>query len=337
MRRKRSKYLINHLLVLFAGLTAGAVLLFAGFRNDQMWLMSTGHTLIMTTGLWMFCKLYVEYLWRRYPWETSPAIHIVLEIVGIGIFTVGFTYLLFWLEEAFSGMALDEDALIQYIMVLLITFLITAIHEMRYFYFQWIHNFSRSVKLEKETLQAKYETLKTQINPHYLFNSLNSLVEMVDDNEEAVDYIQHLSGFLRYVLGTRDKDLVYMEEELEQLENYYQLQQKRFGNKLRLDIRVPDKYLMYVIPPLSLQMLLENVIKHNVISTAKPLNVEIAVKADRIVVVNNLQRKTAGIHSTGQGLANIRSRYKYYTGKEVVVQERADYFSVSLPLLTLKL
>jgi LytS/YehU family sensor histidine kinase len=225
---------------------------------------------------------------------------------------------------------------LQAFVTLLITYLITGIHEMVYFYNQWISNFSKSVRLEKDRIEARYESLKTQINPHFLFNSLNSLTSLVDENPQAVAYIQNLSGFLRYLLGSREKDLVYLRDELEVLMQYYDIQKTRFMENLVISVDIPEKYHLYTLPPLVLQMLVENCIKHNVISSEKPLDISVAAENESITVRNNLQRKT-DVQSTGQGLKNIRERYRYFTSRGVIIRETDKEFSVSIPLLVVEL
>ncbi|MCK4853844.1 MAG: histidine kinase, partial [Bacteroidales bacterium] len=214
--------------------------------------------------------------------------------------------------------------------------LITAIHELIFFYKQWKHNFSKSIRLEKDNIQAKYETLKTQINPHFLFNSLNSLTNLVDDNEKAVTYISDLSEFLRYMLSSRDKELVLVREEINLLKKYIHLQQSRFKTNLSITVDVPESFYHFAIPPLVLQMLVENSIKHNIISRDKPLKVSVRAGNKSLVVENNLQKKS-GISSTGQGLRNITERYRLFTTREVEITETSAIFKVAIPLLTLEL
>jgi LytS/YehU family sensor histidine kinase len=207
---------------------------------------------------------------------------------------------------------------------------------MVFFYHQWIQNFSKSIRLEKDNIQANYETLKTQVNPHFLFNSLNSLTNLVDDNPKAVEYIQHLSEFLRYMLGSRNKDLVYLKDEIVVLEHYFELQKTRFLDNLTVDILIPDRFLLYTVPPLVLQMLAENCMKHNVISSESPLKISIQAENDYVTVTNNLKRKSE-VNSTGQGLNNIIERYRYFTDKEVKIKETADHYQVSVPLMIVEL
>ncbi len=315
-------------------LITGSAGLYIGSHYDILPLRTLGHVIIITGGIWMICRTYVLFLWRKYPWEEYPVLHIILEVVGIGIFTSLYGFALYRIEIWLGFFEPTEDIGTQAFVTLLITYLITAIHELIYFYNQWIMNFSRSVKLEKDSIAAKYETLKTQINPHFLFNSLNSLVNMVDDNPKAVDYIQNLSEFLRYMLANRDRDLVYLRDELQVLNNYFELQKSRFSTNLQVETDVPEKYLLYTIPPLVLQMLVENCIKHNIISRESPLKIHLYVKKDYIFVKNNLQRKKE-VDSTGQGIKNIRERYRYFTSREVTIKENENDYIVSVPLIVM--
>jgi LytS/YehU family sensor histidine kinase len=158
----------------------------------------------------------------------------------------------------------------------------------------------------------------------------------VDENEAAVRYITDLSDFFRYMLGSRDKELVLVREEINLLKKYIHLQQSRFKTNLNIAVDVPESFYHYAIPPLVLQMLVENSIKHNVISRDKPLKVSVRAGDESLVVENNLQKKS-GISSTGQGLRNITERYRHFTTREVEITETSAIFKVAIPLLTLEL
>lgn len=192
------------------------------------------------------------------------------------------------------------------------------------------------MRLERDNIEARYEALRAQINPHFLFNSLNSLSTIAGDNAEIVEHIQDLSELLRYSLRSGEKELVFLHDEIEILKRYANLQQKRFHPNLSIKIEAPGNCLRMAIPPLVLQMLVENCIKHNVISSEKHLLVEVFADNESIMVTNNLQRKQPE-ESTGTGLNNIRGRYKFLTTNEVIVMDDGISFRVTLPLLQLEL
>lgn len=190
--------------------------------------------------------------------------------------------------------------------------------------------------LEKDKVMFQFETLKNQVNPHFLFNSFNTLIGIIEDDQEAaVAYVEKLSDFFRDILVYREKDTITLREELVLIRNYYFLQQKRYGSNLQMEINVPETDLDLLIAPLTLQLLVENAIKHNVVSRDKPLTIQIATETGPILVVrNNLQKKMQPEKSTGIGLENIRKRYHILTRRPVLVTENATLFEVKIPLFS---
>lgn len=313
-------------------LIAGLFFKNIGQEHSHSTLVIMLHAMVITTGLWWGCMVIVEKLWDKFPWEHYPVKHIIFEVVLIFAYTNLFSFGLYVLELKL-GLIKPAGGLFAGIVITnLITFLITAIHEAVFFYKQWKIHFSKSVKLEKDTIEARYETLKSQINPHFLFNSLNSLVSIVEENAPAVDYIQNLSEFLRYVLKSRDKELVTVRDELSILQKYLSLQKLRFQQNLNIHISVPDNCFDYLLPPLVLQMLVENCIKHNIVSKEKPLYITLKTEKDYLAIENNLQGKIQPA-STGNGLSNIVQRYSFFTRREVKIFENSVIFKVSIPLL----
>ncbi|MBK8883757.1 MAG: histidine kinase [Bacteroidales bacterium] len=294
------------------------------------------HGIVITSGLWLGCMAIVTFLWRKFPWEQAPFRHLIIEIIFILAYTVAFSSFLYYLERKFWNIHEVEYIGMEVFTTILITLLITSIHESVFFYQQWKYNFSKSVRLEKDNIEARYEALMAQINPHFLFNSLNSLTSMVEDNKPVVDYIQNLSGLLRYMMKSGENELVPLRDELEITNSYISLQMTRFRGSLEIIVNVPDTLLNSVVPPLVLQSLVENCIKHNVISREKPLRVVISADKDSISVTNNLQKKQ-GVASTGQGLNNIRGRYGFFTSTKVEITEEDGFFKVTLPLLRAEL
>ncbi len=196
-------------------------------------------------------------------------------------------------------------------------------------------NRSELYQLQKENLISQLEALKNQIDPHFLFNNFSTLASIIEENQEtAVNFVQELSNVYRYVLQTRVHSLIPVKEELSFIQSYLFLMTKRFGKNLTVSITVPEKFHNLYILPFSLQLLIENAIKHNIISLKKPLTIEIYVHDDNIVIRNNLQKKTIPLKSTHMGLANIENRYKLVSDKQVRIITSDLEFRVELPLLS---
>ena len=214
------------------------------------------------------------------------------------------------------------------------TIMIIAIYESIYFMHQLRHSVEETEKLKRESLKAELNALKTQVNPHFLFNNLNTLVSVIPENPKlAVDFVQQLSKLYRHILEVKDEQSILLQEELDVLKAYAFLLQTRFGNNLDVIINVPAERLKKRIVPLSLQILMENAIKHNIVSSDKPLRIEVTALNGKLVVSNNLQRKNQVNESTGIGLDNIRNRYKLLGNDQVEVTENGSNFTVSIPLI----
>jgi hypothetical protein len=329
------KYLL--LLIPLVGILITGIFLIAyGPENKGESFKLILHGIVITAGLWLGCMAIVMFLWKRFPWEQAPLKHLLLEITLILFYTVAFSSLLYLLEKRFWDLPEPENLGMEVFVTILITLFITSIHESIFFYRQWKYNFSKSVRLEKDNIEARYEALRAQINPHFLFNSLNNLSTMVGENKNAVDYIQNLSELLRYMLKSGEKELVLVRDEISILQRYAGLQQMRFPGTINIKVDVDEKYYHYAVPPLSLQMLVENCLKHNIISIEKPLEIEIMASNESIMVTNNLQKKE-GVQSSGQGLKNISGRYRFFTSRKVEIFESDQIFKVVIPLLQIEL
>lgn len=189
--------------------------------------------------------------------------------------------------------------------------------------------------LELENLQSQFDALKSQVSPHFLFNSLNSLKALIRQSpDSAQEYLSKLSQVLRYTLKANENKLVTLDKELEFLASYFHLIKLRFNKSIELKYRVNDKYLEYKTPPLSLQILVENAIKHNEISSRKPLTITIATdENDMLIVKNNINEKFSPEDGAGVGLANLDNQYKILSEKEISIFRNGEYFSVEIPLL----
>jgi ligand-binding sensor domain-containing protein/uncharacterized membrane-anchored protein YhcB (DUF1043 family) len=191
----------------------------------------------------------------------------------------------------------------------------------------------KSALLQRERLKGQFETLRNQINPHFLFNSFNTLISTIaKDKDLAIDYVEQLSDYFRIILEQREKEVITLKEELELADRYLFLQKQRFGDNLIVQRNIPDELLGSLIPPMTIQLLVENAIKHNIISRLKPLTIELYVTDKFLIVSNTLQEKTQKEPSTGVGLNNIIHRYIILFKKEVQVIKNENRFEVLLPL-----
>jgi two-component system LytT family sensor kinase len=212
--------------------------------------------------------------------------------------------------------------------------IIIGIYESIYFINALKESVQEKEALKRESLNAQLETLRTQVNPHFLFNNLNTLASLIPENPtHAVDFVQQLSKVYRYVLEVKDEKSIPLQDELDVVKAYTFLLQTRFGKNLEVNIDIPKEKLQSKIVPLSLQMLMENAIKHNIVSADKPLTINIFSNNGHIVVDNTLQMKKQLFESTGIGLDNIRNRCKFLGTKQMTVTETETNFTVSIPLI----
>ncbi|HEX7846296.1 MAG TPA: histidine kinase [Chitinophagaceae bacterium] len=193
---------------------------------------------------------------------------------------------------------------------------------------------SKAQMLEKEKAMVMYESLKEQLNPHFLFNSLTSLNSLIESSPKAASgFLDSLSKTYRYILKSRDNDTVSLGDEIKFAANYVKLQQTRFEKGFEVEINVPEELYHRKIVPVTLQNLIENAIKHNIIDEEQPLQVRIITKDDYLVVQNNLQRKKFVETSNKQGLANLESLYRYLSNRTVEISETEQFFTIKIPLL----
>jgi len=186
--------------------------------------------------------------------------------------------------------------------------------------------------LKQQNLQNELSALKNQINPHFLFNSLNSLNSLIRDNKEATMFVKKLSFMYRYILQSSDRDLVSLKEELKFLESYTYLIKTRYRDRFEIDIAIDESYLDRKIPPLALQLLVENAVKHNEISETHPLKIHIYSQEECIYVENEVRVRTTLAEGTGTGLLNLYKRYYMIRKQQIIVDKQNDIFRVKLPL-----
>jgi sensor histidine kinase YesM len=190
-------------------------------------------------------------------------------------------------------------------------------------------------KLRGEKLLAQYESLKNQVSPHFLFNSLTALNELINhDRENAQNYLNHLSQVLRYTLQSNQSRTRCLNEELDVADSYLFLLKMRYGQNLVIEKRIEEKYYNYRLPPLAIQTLLENAIKHNEISRIHPLTIIIETKGDKsLSIINTIRERSSPEYSSGVGLSNLAKQYIFLSGKEILISRKNNEFLVEIPLL----
>jgi len=197
-----------------------------------------------------------------------------------------------------------------------------------------IDNARQLFGLQEENIISQFESLKSQVNPHFLFNSLNVLSSLIFiDQNKAAKFVRQMSKVYRYVLEHKDMDTITVREELPFIESYIFLLKTRFDRNLKVIMDIPEEIKNFHVAPIVIQLLLENAIKHNIVSKLKPLTIRIFEKEHYLVVQNNMQLKSSTEVSSRVGLNNIRKRYEYLTTKKVIIEENNENFTVKIPLL----
>ena len=230
----------------------------------------------------------------------------------------------------------DPNPILTFFSSLLMSALLIISYEAISFYIQLQKAVVEKTELERQNIESQLEGLRNQVNPHFLFNSLNTLAYLIhEDSDKALRFLQKLSDVYRYVLESRDARVVPLTQELTFLNAYVYLLKERFGDNLIVEIKCHEYAQTMAIVPLSLQMLFENAIKHNVISVEKPLTISVFCENDHLIVQNNLQKKNQVMDSTGVGINNIRNRYAILTDQAVQIIPSQHFFTVALPAIKL--
>lgn len=289
--------------------------------------------------IWNVDYLILMAIRRRYPEVENTTRRIILSLILV---FVGNTLLdafmcqsLYWVglgdPYELSNLGIDKLGL-----MMMVSFVIGTLYEAGYFFRKWKEQTVLTEQIKSQQLRSELSVLKNQISPHFLFNSLNTLVTLIhEDQERAAEFTEKLSQVYRYILQYKEEERVDLKTELDFTRAYYFLMKMRFEASLTIDFRIDPQYYSYGIAPLTLQMLVENAVKHNVVSTSKPLKVDIYIENGKSLIVRNkIQRKRGVQDSTGTGLKNIRRRYEYlHTDRAMDVIETREHFMVALPLL----
>jgi sensor histidine kinase YesM len=280
-----------------------------------------------------FEKRFID--WIKHPVKSVfSALFMHFVYSSFVIFTVNWFWFILILNRNMDNFWIGNRATIisEYIIFVIVAAIIYAIS----FFKAWRLEVRQSEEIKREALSLKYQVLQNQVNPHFLFNSLNVLGSLIDiDLQKAKEFTRELSLFYRDVLHFKDQDIISLKEEIAFVKKYIYLQQIRFGEALDVEI-IANENMEGKVIPLSLQALVENAVKHNEISKAKPLKIVVAITDDHeLIVENNIQPKKLLETGSGTGLNNLASRYEFLTGKKVSINKNSNYFRVILPLISI--
>lgn len=337
--KKRIWQILASILLLIAlGNLIMIVVLRGGLPTGQMILYGSINS-VLVGGTFMFGLTFIiTTLDRKIPWLHFPFKRLILQFIITVLFSLIVIVLailltsLFWHQEITSDYFFETGSFMTKV-ALFFVFGGSLISNTILFFKNWKEAAVQQEKLKREQLALQYETLKSQVSPHFLFNTLNSLTSLISTNpEKAIDFVKKLSEVYRYVLDQKDHELVDLVSELKFVESYVFLQKIRFETNLDVQFNVNPQN--FKIIPLSVQMLVENAIKHNEISDRKPLQIKIFSTDDNFLIVENQLHKKPSSEGSGTGIQNIRERYEFFTSKKVTIFENLDKYQVSIPLLT---
>jgi two-component system LytT family sensor kinase len=305
------------------------------FFDDEILFVSIG-----TILLWEGNLQIDSYLDKKISWITMPNERIIVQIITNLVYTI---LVLFTLISVINYFKFDTFEVFNpklrevFIPTIVITFLVVIIDISNHFLKSWKTSLIEVEKHKTESANAQLQNLKNQLNPHFLFNNLSVLTSLVYKNQDkAADFINELAKVYRYVLDTKNSELVPLQEELDFINHYIFLQKIRFEDSISFEIKIEESKKSAYLLPMCLQMLIENTIQHNETSQANPLKVLIYTENDSLVIENPILSRSDISESTKTGIKNIKQRYSFFTDKKVIVSNNGKIFKVILPLIQKK-
>ncbi len=308
------------------------------YKQWQLWLGSFPLIFLLGMGSWFLHYQYDDAVRRKFPAinQTSKRVRYI-TFVFLFVMTPS-VLAIFFLYDALNlfGYKLNYDHLKMGLLVgFVVNIVFETLWEVVYIVQKYKENLGENELLKQMSINQEFENMKSQVNPHFLFNCFNTLSSLIsEDKKEAEKFLNELSKVYRYLLRTNEEGMATLESELKFMESYFNLLKTRHGDALQLHVEPDKKYNTYLVPSLSLQLLVENAVKHNVISRQNPLTIEIfTTTANQLVVNNNLQQKLRTEVSTGIGLKNIRMKYKLLGVDGFQVVKGQKNFMVVIPLI----
>ncbi|MEN1785353.1 MAG: histidine kinase [Bacteroidota bacterium] len=294
-------------------------------------------SLTFATLNWLVMRTILIAIRKRYPRLNDAAKRIALFFFFIVVTVCGVDYLGNFSLGLIFGQGYNHPLRSKLIVpIILISTMTMAIYEAIYFYYLLKQSIREEEQAKNAVVQAQLDALRNQAQPHFFFNTLNTLRDIIDQNTkaEAKEFVDRLSEVYRFILESGDANLITLQEELRFAKAYLHIQKERFGDSLRVAWNIPESQSNKLIVPMSLQLLLENAIKHNVISRTHPLLIKVAVANEELYVENKIKPRSTQLPTTGLGLGNIERRYTLISNKAISISKMEGYFKVCLPLLS---
>jgi len=336
MKKERVRRIIRTYIIILSGTFMGLLVRMAsGKFSLEFNIILFFVSFFMISLTWEFLNFVNNRLNKVLPFERNISQRILVQlsigavfalIVRYGIYKFGEPNLEFKLDSLFMAST--------WVLYVLTSVGINTIFFLKYFINRWKESIRQTERLEKEKTQVQFDNLKNQLNPHFLFNALTSLNSLITENQQlASQFLQHMSKVYRYVLQNKEKNFVSLQTELDFIKNYVFLAETRFGGALKIKFEISEQAYEQAIVPVTLQILIENALKHNIVDHEMPLYIDVFTSGDYLVISNNLQKRKTVETSNKLGLENLKSLYKFLTDRPVIVEELQDRFNVKVPLI----
>ncbi|OZV70153.1 histidine kinase [Winogradskyella aurantia] len=335
---------------IFSGIIVGiaimivdqAIRYFTGVKIalDEDFVLALLYYIIFSIPLTLVNSYFFSYVYDKIRWNRYKKYKLIIGFLGSVVVTI----ITIFFVRAFIGIIIEGNSIKgfinserteYYLLALGMTIIVSIVFHLIYYFKEREKTKVKEQKVIAGTASAKFDALKNQLDPHFLFNSLNVLTSLIEENPgSAQKFTTSLSKVYRYVLEQKNKELVTVDEELNFARTYMSLLKMRFEDSIIFEIPEKSSNPESKVVPLSLQLLLENAVKHNMVTSTKPLHIKIYEDGNYLVVMNNLQPKQIVKKSSGVGLENIKQRYNLLSDKKVVINQRDKDFAVGIPMLT---
>jgi len=327
------------ILIPFFGIAIPLLTGMINFENFPHWKIKLSflYTILIAFLVWQGNRYLLFSLRSYFNWYKKPLHKIAVLLVSISFYTIPLSVLMLtgWYKIFANEEANSQVIFTATLIIMICVIFITHVYETAFLVKESESEIVRNEQLERAKAEAELEALKNQIDPHFIFNSLNTLSHLIEEKPlKAKQFNDSLADVYRYILQNKGRELVLLQEEINFFNDYFSLLKIRFENAIQLNVQA-DKifYQQYLIPPISLQLLAENAIKHNEFSDEVPLAITVALKNDALIIHNDKRKKQLRKESSKIGLHNLQERYRLTIGKEIIIDEDENSFTVTLPLL----